>query len=62
VNHQREIAGVGVFIIAGILVWKGHIQEAMYLVLPTVGFFIGEKNGETQAARKIEQRMEEELE
>jgi hypothetical protein len=50
-NHQREIAGVGVFACALLLIWKGYVQEAMYLILPTVGFFIGEKNGERKAKK-----------
>jgi hypothetical protein len=56
-NHARLIAGIGIFTIAGILAWKGQVEEALYLALPTVGFFIGEQNGKQEILRKIEERM-----
>lgn len=49
-NHQREIAGIGIFACAALLIWKGEFEKALYIILPTVAFFIGEKNGEKRAA------------
>lgn len=41
----RIIAGVGIFSLASILALQGHTEQALYLALPTVAFFVGEKNG-----------------
>jgi len=50
--YEREIAGGFVGVAALALILKGHVSEAMYLLLPTLGFFIGEKNGERKAANQ----------
>ncbi len=45
VDHQREIAGIGIFGCAALLIWRGEYDKALYIILPTVAFFIGERNG-----------------
>lgn len=51
-NHSREIAGFGIFVCAAMLIYQGKHQEALYLILPTVAFFIGERNGERKKDSK----------
>lgn len=49
-DFPRIIAGVGMFTLAVVLAVKGQTQEALYLALPSVGFFIGETNGKKKTA------------
>lgn len=51
-DHQREIAGIGIFGCAALLIWRGEYDKALYIILPTVAFFIGERNGQKKAEAK----------
>jgi len=50
-NMTREIAGIFVGFGALLFIYKGEYAIASALLGTMVGFFVGEKNGQRQAAK-----------
>lgn len=51
-EYERPIAGVFVGLASLLLIYQGRVNEALYLLLPTLAFFLGESNGKRVAAKK----------
>jgi len=45
VNYHKAIAGAFAGAAALLLIYRGYITEGMYIILPMMGFFVGEANG-----------------